>query len=131
MTILVTGATGTVGRLVVDELVRAGRQVRALTRDLSRASELLPADVEVATASDLGIGDQNARFELSLSGNVMGFSLDTSSQLVMARVGNDLVAVVHAVLTSGATKPLTFPTGPAAAWQPAHFACMIGKTLLS
>ncbi|GAA3187074.1 NmrA family NAD(P)-binding protein [Nonomuraea roseoviolacea] len=52
MTILVTGATGTVGRLVVEELVRAGRQVRALTRDLSRASALLPAGVEVV-AGDL------------------------------------------------------------------------------
>ena len=55
-------------------------------------------DVEVTTASDLGIGDQSARFELSLAGEVMGFSLDTVSQLVMARVGSDLVAVAHVVL---------------------------------
>ncbi|WP_374991171.1 NmrA family NAD(P)-binding protein [Streptomyces sp. LHD-70] len=33
MTILVTGATGTVGRIVVDRLLHAGRKVRALTRD--------------------------------------------------------------------------------------------------
>ena len=33
MTILVTGATGTVGRVVVDQLVAAGQQVRALTRN--------------------------------------------------------------------------------------------------
>ncbi|WP_055694335.1 NAD(P)H-binding protein [Streptomyces prasinopilosus] len=43
--ILVTGATGTVGRQVVAELLARGHAVRALTREPSRAS--LPADVEV------------------------------------------------------------------------------------
>lgn len=45
MTILVTGATGNVGRLVVDELVAAGAQVRALTINPRKAA--LPAEVEV------------------------------------------------------------------------------------
>lgn len=43
--ILVTGATGTVGRQVVAELLVRGHSVRALTRDAARAG--LPADVEV------------------------------------------------------------------------------------
>jgi uncharacterized protein YbjT (DUF2867 family) len=50
--ILVTGATGRVGRLVVDELLRAGAPVRALTRHPERAA--LPADVEVV-AGDLTV----------------------------------------------------------------------------
>jgi uncharacterized protein YbjT (DUF2867 family) len=45
--ILVTGATGLVGRLVVDELHRAGAPVRALTRRPESAN--LPADVEVVS----------------------------------------------------------------------------------
>lgn len=45
MTILVTGATGNVGRLVVDHLRAAGAPVRALTRNPTKAA--LPADVEV------------------------------------------------------------------------------------
>ncbi len=45
MTILVTGATGNVGRLVVDHLLAAGAPVRALTVDPQRAA--LPAGVEV------------------------------------------------------------------------------------
>jgi uncharacterized protein YbjT (DUF2867 family) len=49
MTILVTGATGSVGRLVVDELVAAGVPVRALTVDPARAS--LPAEAEVVVGS--------------------------------------------------------------------------------
>lgn len=45
MTILVTGATGTVGRLVVEELLKSGQQVRALTRNAAKAA--LPDGVEV------------------------------------------------------------------------------------
>ncbi|WP_033292340.1 NAD(P)H-binding protein [Amycolatopsis jejuensis] len=49
MTILVTGATGNVGRLVVDELVSRGVPVRALTVDPERAA--LPEGVEVVVGS--------------------------------------------------------------------------------
>ena len=46
MTILVTGATGNVGRLVVDQLLAAGaKHVRALTNNPNKAA--LPAEVEV------------------------------------------------------------------------------------
>lgn len=45
MTILVTGATGTVGRALTTQLLAAGHTVRALTRDPSRAD--LPDDVDV------------------------------------------------------------------------------------
>ena len=52
MLVLVTGATGRVGRLVVDELLHAGVSVRALTRRPEQAS--LPAGVEVV-AGDLTV----------------------------------------------------------------------------
>ncbi|MFI6293180.1 NAD(P)H-binding protein [Nonomuraea sp. NPDC050790] len=54
MTILVTGATGTVGRQIVAQLVERGERVRALTRDPSRAD--FPAGVEVA-AGDLLVAE--------------------------------------------------------------------------
>lgn len=50
MTILVTGATGTVGREVVAELIHRGQRVRALTRDPAKAS--FPEEVDVV-AGDL------------------------------------------------------------------------------
>ncbi|MBO1751356.1 NAD(P)H-binding protein [Actinotalea sp. BY-33] len=50
MTILITGATGTVGRHLVQQLTEAGHEVRALTRDPATAE--LPAGVEVV-AGDL------------------------------------------------------------------------------
>ncbi|MDA9498574.1 SDR family oxidoreductase [Bradyrhizobium sp. CCBAU 11357] len=45
MTILVTGATGTVGRHVVEQLVKRGADLRALVRDPAKAN--LPAEVTV------------------------------------------------------------------------------------
>jgi uncharacterized protein YbjT (DUF2867 family) len=49
MTILVAGATGTVGRHVVHHLLEAGQQVRALTRNPARAR--LPEQVEVVAGN--------------------------------------------------------------------------------
>jgi uncharacterized protein YbjT (DUF2867 family) len=46
--VLVTGATGRVGRIVIDQLIDAGVPVRALTRRSAAAAEL-PADAEVVT----------------------------------------------------------------------------------
>jgi uncharacterized protein YbjT (DUF2867 family) len=45
MTILVTGASGTIGRTVVEQLVQRGAAVRALVRDPAKAN--FPAGVEV------------------------------------------------------------------------------------
>jgi uncharacterized protein YbjT (DUF2867 family) len=50
MTILVTGATGTVGRQVVEQLVKRGADVRALVRDATKAK--FPAGV-AAVQGDL------------------------------------------------------------------------------
>jgi len=54
MTILVTGATGNVGRPLVEQLLAAGHRVRALTRDPAKAD--LPAGAE-AVAGNLADTD--------------------------------------------------------------------------
>jgi len=53
MTILVTGATGTVGRNVIEQLIKRGADVRALVRDPAKAS--LPAGVDVVQADLLDV----------------------------------------------------------------------------
>ncbi len=53
MTILVTGATGTVGRHVIEQLVKRGADVRALVRDPAKAN--LPARVAVAQGDLLDV----------------------------------------------------------------------------
>ncbi|MCO1577042.1 NAD(P)H-binding protein [Crossiella sp. SN42] len=52
MTILVTGATGSVGRHVVDGLLARGEQVRATTRDPGQANLPGAADVRQADIND-------------------------------------------------------------------------------
>lgn len=53
MTILVTGATGNVGRQVVEHLVKRGADVRALVRDPSKAN--FPAGVSVVQGEFLDV----------------------------------------------------------------------------
>ena len=53
MTILVTGATGQVGRQVVAQLVQRGAKVRALVRDVAKAD--FPASVEVVQGDLLDV----------------------------------------------------------------------------
>jgi uncharacterized protein YbjT (DUF2867 family) len=60
MTILVTGATGRVGRHVVDQLVKRGADVRVLTRDPAKVE--LPAGVDVAQGDLLDIDALRAAF---------------------------------------------------------------------
>lgn len=60
MTILVTGATGTVGRHVVDQLVKRGADVRALVRDPAKAN--LPAGVAVVQGDMLDVGSLRSAF---------------------------------------------------------------------
>jgi uncharacterized protein YbjT (DUF2867 family) len=60
MTILVTGATGNVGRHVVEQLVKRGADVRALVRDPSKAN--FPASVTVAQGDLLDVDSLRAAF---------------------------------------------------------------------
>ncbi|QNH19375.1 NmrA family transcriptional regulator [Xanthomonas sp. GW] len=60
MTILVTGATGNVGRQVVEQLVKRGADVRALVRDPAKAN--LPAGVEVVQGDLLDVDSLRGAF---------------------------------------------------------------------
>ncbi|MDQ0010886.1 uncharacterized protein YbjT (DUF2867 family) [Luteibacter jiangsuensis] len=60
MTILVTGATGNVGRHVVEQLAKRGADVRALVRDPSKAN--FPATVAVAQGDLLDVDSLRAAF---------------------------------------------------------------------
>ena len=53
MTILVTGATGTIGRQIIEQLVKRGADVRALVRDPAKAS--FPAGVAIAQGDLLDV----------------------------------------------------------------------------
>ena len=48
LTVLVVGATGSIGSLVVAESLAAGHRTRALVRDLAKAHRLLPNEADIA-----------------------------------------------------------------------------------
>ncbi|MBB1254846.1 NAD(P)H-binding protein [Streptomyces sp. OF3] len=108
MTYLVTGATGTVGRHLVDQLLAAGHQVRALTRDPARAD--LPDKVEVV-AGDLGDPETVAPALVGVTGvHLITFGDNAYTPLT---TGPDLVALAAAagvrrvtVLQSGYPGPV-------------------------
>jgi Predicted nucleoside-diphosphate-sugar epimerases len=60
MTILVTGATGNVGRQVVEQLVKRGADVRALVRDPAKAK--FPAGVDVVKGDLLDVDSLRSAF---------------------------------------------------------------------
>ncbi|MDB5502826.1 MAG: NmrA/HSCARG family protein [Tardiphaga sp.] len=60
MTILVTGATGNVGRNVVEQLLKRGANVRALVRDPSKAA--FPAGVDVVQGDLLDVDSLRKAF---------------------------------------------------------------------
>jgi uncharacterized protein YbjT (DUF2867 family) len=60
MTILVTGATGNVGRQVVEQLVKRGADVRALIRDPAKAK--FPAGVDVVKGDLLDVDSLRSAF---------------------------------------------------------------------
>ena len=61
MTILVTGATGNVGRQVVQQLVQRGAQVRALVRNPATAD--LPAEVDIIQGDLLDVDALRSAFQ--------------------------------------------------------------------
>ena len=74
MTILITGATGNVGRPLVSQLLSAGHRVRALTRDPARAG--LPAGVEVVAGDLADTASLAAAFSGVTAVHLIGFGSD-------------------------------------------------------
>ncbi len=87
MTILVTGATGTVGRLIVDELARNGHHVRALTRDPAKAD--LPEGVEVVAGDLAEPGSLTAAFEGVEAVHLINFAGDDYAPLKTGEQSSD------------------------------------------
>ncbi|NUT98896.1 MAG: NAD(P)H-binding protein [Saccharothrix sp.] len=71
MTILVTGATGTVGRHLVHRLLATGHPVRALTRDPDRAD--LPAGVELVRGDTTDAESLRAAFTGVTAAHLINF----------------------------------------------------------
>ncbi|MDT7751621.1 MAG: hypothetical protein QOD96_5283 [Pseudonocardiales bacterium] len=110
--VLVTGATGTVGRHVVDGLLAAGQPVRALTRRPGAAD--LPAEVDVREG-DL---DKPATVLDALAG-VQLLYLFPAPELTGTLAAASAAGVEHVVLLSSLSVEYAEPDGSSRA----HLAC--------
>ena len=137
MTILVIGATGRVGRHVVDQLVHRGADVRVLTRDPAKAE--LPAGVEVAQGDLLDLDALRAAFSgvstLFLLNAVTGdeftqaiITLNVAREAGVERVvyqsvlhAERFVNVPHFAVKSGAERMLEQMGFGATILRPAYF----------
>ncbi|MDI4236534.1 NmrA/HSCARG family protein [Bradyrhizobium sp. Arg237L] len=137
MTILVTGATGRVGRHVVQQLVNRGVRARVLTRDPSKAD--FPANVEVAQGDLLDIGSLRAAFDgvstLFLLNAVTGdeftqaiITLNVAREAGVNRVvylsvihADRFVNVPHFAVKSGAERMLEAMDFSATILRPSYF----------
>lgn len=79
MTVLVTGATGTVGRPLVEQLLAAGHRVRALTRNPARAN--LPAGAEVVAGDLADTASLPEAFSGADAAHLIGFGGDEYAPL--------------------------------------------------
>lgn len=137
MTILVTAATGRVGRKVVDQLVQRGAKVGALTRDPAKAD--FPAGVEVAQGDMLDIESMRAALDgvrtLFLLNAVTGdeftqaiLTLNLAREAGVERVvylsvihADRFVNVPHFAVKSGAERMLAAMDFSATILRPSYF----------
>ncbi|WP_336215584.1 NmrA family NAD(P)-binding protein [Nonomuraea sp. LPB2021202275-12-8] len=88
MTILVAGATGNVGRPLVEQLLAAGHRVRALTRDPARAD--LPAGAEAVAGNLADAASLSAAFAGVSAAHLISFD---AADFAPLRNGPDIVAL--------------------------------------
>lgn len=79
MNILVTGATGNVGRPLVEQLLESGHQVRALTRDPRKAD--LPVDAEAVAGNLVDTAGLAHAFEGVTAAHLISFNGEDFSPL--------------------------------------------------
>ena len=94
--ILVTGATGRLGRIVVQLLLERGEHVRAFTRRPSVANSLFGSDVEIA------VGDFNEPDSLACALAAVDKVLLLSP--ISEKLARDQIAVINAAEQSGVTR---------------------------
>lgn len=77
--VLVTGATGFIGKRLVEALVAAGHEVTALTRDAKKAASL-PAPIRIVTALDQIAHDERIDAIVHLAGEPLADGLWTEKK---------------------------------------------------
>ena len=139
MTILVTGATGTVGKHVTEQLMQRGAEVRALTRNPERAKTILPEGAEIVAgdlmrpetlqealqgveAMFLIVSSDEPSADLNTDPRVVALAEEAGVKRVVVLVGFEEGPVEEAVRRSGMewtlVKPVEFMANMLSDWGP-------------
>lgn len=116
LSVLVTGATGLIGRRLVAALVGAGHQVTALTRDRATVA-VLPAPIHIVTDLDQIAGDARIDAIVNLAGEPISDGLWTPVK--RRRIVGSRLAVTRAVVALIARldrRPAVLVNGSAIGW---------------
>jgi dihydroflavonol-4-reductase len=111
--LLVTGATGYLGSVLVELAVRDGHEVRALVRDRRKAQALLPAGVDV-TVGDLADPGSLADATRGCSGVLHVAGTVGGSEEVTRRVNVDGTAAVLAAARAAGVSRFVYTSSTAA-----------------
>lgn len=114
--VLVTGATGLIGRRLVAALVGAGHEVTALTRDRATAAGL-PAPIRIVTDLDQIAADARIDAIVNLAGEPISDGLWTPAK--RRRIVGSRLAVTRAVVALVARlerRPAVLVSGSAIGW---------------
>lgn len=114
--ILVTGATGFIGRRLVEALVAAGHDVTALTRDAAKAASL-PAPIRIVTAPDQIGPDERLDAIVHLAGEPISNGLWTEEK--KRRVVDSRVEINRALVALASRlerKPAVYIAASAIGW---------------
>jgi len=128
-TVLVTGGTGFVGRALVASLVRDGRRVFVLSRDLLSARSLLGPDVTVIDRLDTIPAETHIDAIVHLAGaRVLGMPWTSSRRHTLVNSRVELTTALVALMRRLQQRPATFVAASAVGWYgvPEHRASMTG-----
>ncbi len=128
-TVLVTGGTGFVGRALVASLVRDGRRVFVLSRDLLSARSLLGPDVTVIDRLDTIPAETRIDAIVHLAGaRVLGMPWTSSRRHTLVNSRVELTTALVALMRRLQQRPATFVAASAVGWYgvPEHHASMTG-----
>ncbi|WP_229712899.1 SDR family oxidoreductase [Streptomyces fuscichromogenes] len=102
MTVLVVGATGSIGRLVVAESIARGHITRALVRDASKARRSLPNEAQI-TVGDVTRPDTLAQAVADVDAVVLTLGSDGSAHSSPESV--DYAGIRNVLVALGTEKP--------------------------
>jgi NAD(P)H dehydrogenase (quinone) len=115
MSIVITGATGNLGRLVIEELLARGQQVAGVVRDAEKAADLATRGVELRVADyerpdTLHHTFRHGERALLISSNAMGRNVAQHATVIQAASAAGVELLAYTSVLGGPRPPSRSPS---------------------